>query len=64
MLIKKCKKITNYYLPVVILTKNGLIRSNWFYEDENTLYKAYRQLKFLNLNIKPLFPVVVVERIF
>lgn len=59
MLIKPVNHITNYVLPVNILTKNGYIKKLRYYEDEKTLYKAYRQLLYMKSNvIKPLYPVI------
>ena len=56
MLIKRSNKPTNYCLPVVIV-KSG-IQINWFYDTEYLLWKAYEQLKKINIGIKPLYPVV------
>lgn len=58
MLIKRSLKPTNFCLPVT-LCKNGFCKKmNWFYDDETTLWKAYYQLKRLNLCYKPLYPIV------
>ena len=54
-LIKRSESITNFVLPVKI---NGYL-TNWYYEDEKTLFKAYRQLRGIkNENIKALYPVI------
>ena len=58
-LVKKSDKVTNYYLPVVL----NNWKTNWYYDDEQTLMKAFRQLKYIygkeeNPKIKPLAPVV------
>lgn len=59
MLIKQADSITDYVLPVNILTKKGYIRKLRYYDDEKTLYKAYRQLLSIKSKvIKPLYPVV------
>lgn len=56
MLIKRSKEPTNYCLSVIII-KSG-IKVNWYYESEYLLYKAYEQLKRINIGIKPLAPIV------
>lgn len=59
MLIKTSNNITDYVLPVNILTKKGYVRQLRYYDDEKTLWKAYRQLVSIKSNIiKPLYPVV------
>lgn len=59
-LIKTCKEETDFYIPVVITTKKGYIKKNRYYENEYTLFKAYRQLKALKKSIiKPLYPIVL-----
>lgn len=59
MLIKPVNYITDYVLPVDILTKKGYIRKLRYYENEKILYKAYYQLKYIKSNyIKPLYPVI------
>ena len=59
MLVAKSKEITNYVLPVYIITKNGNIKKNWYYDNESLLFKAYYQLKKIDIkNIKPSYPVV------
>lgn len=54
MLVKRSPLETNYVLPVVI---KGFKRL-WYYESEADLYKAYHQLKAIDGNIKPLYPIV------
>lgn len=59
MLIKTSNNITDYVLPVKILTKKGYVRRLRYYDDEKTLWKAYRQLVSIKSDIiKPLYPVV------
>ncbi len=59
MLVKRVKYQTNYILPVVILNKNkGCYKTNFYYENEHLLYKAYYQLKKINCNIKASYPIV------
>ena len=41
MLIKPVNYITNYVLPVNILTKNGYIKKLRYYEDETSLSISY-----------------------
>ena len=55
MLVKRSKKATNYVLPVCM--SNGF-KTNWYYENESQLFRAYNQLKSINIGIKPLYPVV------
>lgn len=55
MLLKRSTKPTNYVLPVVLPNGNKI---NWYYENEIMLNKAYRQLKNININIKPLSPII------
>jgi len=55
MLLRRSTKPTNYVLPVKL--PNGSI-INWYYENEIMLNKAYKQLKNININIKPLSPIV------
>lgn len=58
-LIKTSISETNFYLPVNVLTSNGYVKKIRYYENEATLFKAYRQLKFINSNkMIPLYPVV------
>lgn len=59
MLIKQSNSITDYVLPVDILTKKGSIRKFRYYDDEKTLFKAYRQLLYIkSKTIKPLYPII------
>lgn len=55
MLIKRSKVVTNFVLPVII---NMNYKTNFYYDTENTLFKAYRQLKAINSKIVPLHPVI------
>jgi len=55
MLLKRSTKPTNYVLPVILPNGNKI---NWYYENEIMLNKAYKQLKNININIKPLSPIV------
>lgn len=55
MLIKKESRETPYCLPVVI---NGKYKTNFYYDCEFTLFKAYRQLKAIKSNIHPLYPII------
>lgn len=55
MLLKRSTKPTNFVLPVIL---SSGIKVNWYYENELLLNKAYRQLKNININIKPLSPIV------
>lgn len=58
-LIKQSKNITNFVLPVKILTKNGYITKNRYYDSEFVLYKAYKQINHFNSKkIIALYPVV------
>ena len=57
-LVKTSNKPTNYVLPVSILTKQGFIKVNRYYECEYDLFKAYYQFKKMNGYIKPLYPVI------
>ena len=59
-LIKTSKVITDFYLPVIIYSRKGSFKTNRYYNNENELFKAYRQLKAIkSKNIKPLYPVVI-----
>ncbi len=58
MLIKHSLKPTNFCLPVAFC-KNGCCKKMyWYYDDEVTLWKAYRQLKHAKCCYKPLYPIV------
>ena len=54
MLVKRSNKETKYVLPVII---KGY-KKNFYYESENDLNKAYRQLKAIKGYIKPSYPIV------
>lgn len=58
MLIKHSLSPTNFCLPVMYSRGNNVYKVNWFYSDEVTLWKAYRQLKYCNCYFKPLYPIV------
>lgn len=59
MLIKTSDNITSYVLPVIIkLDNNKRIKRLRYYDNESTLFKAYRQLKAINCRMIPLYPVV------
>lgn len=58
-LIKQADKMTDYVLPVKIKTDNGtILHKNRYYNDEKTLFKAYRQLKAIKGRVIPLYPVI------
>lgn len=58
-LLKQSKNITNFVLPVKILTKKGYITKNRYYDTEYQLFCAYRQLKYINSqSIIALYPIV------
>lgn len=58
-LIKQSLSKTDFVLPVKVLTKNGYIKKLRYYDTEIELFKAYRQLKFINSErLLPLYPVV------
>lgn len=58
MLIKHLSSPTNYCLPVTYSRNGNYYKTNWFYESEEVLWKAYRQLKFVNCCYKPLYPII------
>lgn len=59
MLVKQSKNQTNFVLPVKILTNKGYVTKNRYYDTEYQLYKAYRQLKYLNSqSIIALYPII------
>lgn len=59
MLVKQATNQTNFVLPTKILTKSGYVLKNRYYENEFELFKAYRQLKHINIkNMIVLYPVV------
>ena len=57
MLVKRSNKVTNYFLPVIIIKSETKV--NWYYENEFMLFKAYEQLKRINIGIKPLYPIIL-----
>lgn len=57
-LIQRSRKPTNYVLPVKIINGKKTFKTNFYYEDEKTLYKAYNQLLHIKSNFKPLHPIV------
>ena len=57
-LVKTSRVPTNFVLPVSILTKNGIMKINRYYECEFDLFRAYYQLKRINGYMKPLYPVI------
>ena len=57
MLIKRSNKQTRFCLPVIIIKTETKV--NWYYENEYMLFKAYEQLKRINIGIKPLYPIVL-----
>lgn len=61
MLIKHLSKPTNYCLPVIYCKNGYCYKTNWFYENEEQLFKAYYQLKRVNCCYKPLYPIVYEE---
>lgn len=58
MLIKHLSSPTNYCLPVTYSKNGNCFKVNWFYPDEITLWKAYKQLKYVKCCFKPLYPIV------
>ena len=58
MLIKHLSSPTNFCLPVTYSKDGCYFKVNWFYPDEVTLFKAYRQLKYAKCCFKPLYPIV------
>lgn len=59
MLVNRSKVPTNYILPVIIFNKNNKnYKTNFYYDNEHLLFKAYYQLKKINCNIKPSYPIV------
>lgn len=58
MLIKHSSNPTNFCLPIVFC-RNGYCRKLlWYYDSEILLWKAYRQLKMINGDYKPLYPII------
>lgn len=58
-LVKQSTEVTDFVLPVKILTKNGYIKKLRYYDTEFNLFKAYRQLKSMGSNrFIPLYPIV------
>lgn len=58
MLIKHLSSPTNFCLPVVYCKDGKCFKIYWYYFDEITLWKAYRQLKYANCCYKPLYPII------
>jgi len=58
MLVVRSKYPTNYILPVVITNKKGCFKTFFYYDTEYLLFKAYYQLKKINCNIRPSYPIV------
>ena len=63
MLIPTVDYESHYQLPVIIITKKGLVKKYRYYMNEDLLFKAYKQLKALNGFIKPLYPIVFDEEV-
>ena len=58
-LVKQSIEVTDFVLPVKVLTKNGYIKKLRYYDTEVNLFKAYRQLKFIGSDrLIPLYPIV------
>lgn len=57
-LIKQSDKVTNYVLPVTIVTDNGYFRRNRYYDCEFDLWRAYYQLKKIKTRMIPSYPVI------
>lgn len=58
-LVKQSMSRTDFVLPVKLLTNKGYIKKLRYYDTETELFKAYRQLKFINIErLIPLYPVV------
>jgi len=55
MLVKRSNKKTNYILPVIIKKSNFKIY--WYYDNEYNLFRAYEQLKRINIGIVPSYPI-------
>ena len=53
-LVKRADKPTNFVLPVYV---NGY-KTNWYYDCEHDLFKAYYQLKAIRGKYIPSYPVV------
>lgn len=58
MLVRKSNVPTNFVLPVIL---NGSYELYWYYESEKMLFKAYNQLKKINGNYKPKYPIILDE---
>lgn len=56
MLVKKSNIPTKYILPVLITGTN--YKTNFYYDSENNLFKAYKQYKAINGKVKPLYPII------
>lgn len=57
-LVRTSKEPTKFVLPVSVSTNQGFVKINRYYYCESDLFKAYYQLKRINGNIKPLYPVI------
>ena len=57
-LVRTSKEPTRFVLTVSVPTNQGFVKINRYYYCESDLFKAYYQLKRINGNIKPLYPVV------
>ncbi len=55
-LIKRSNKKTNFALPVTIRKNN--FKTLWYYDNEYSLFSAYRQLLKINIGIIPSYPVI------
>lgn len=56
MLVKRSNKKTNYILPVTIKKSN--FHTYWYYDNEYSLFRAYEQLKAINIGIIPHYPIL------
>lgn len=57
ILIKRCKHRTCFYIPVTFKKNN--YSTFWYYDDENTLFRAFYQLKYLKFDfLKVGYPIV------
>ncbi len=55
-LVRRSNKKTNYILPVIIKKSN--FHTYWYYDNEFYLFRAYNQLKNINIGIVPSYPIV------
>ena len=58
MLIRHSLKPTNYCLPINYFKNGKVYKTYWFYDDEVTLWKAYKQLKYVKCCYSPLYPII------